>query len=358
MAKTQVRGRQLYVNDITGADLVTPIGVFDETKAYSEFDTVLWNGSKYQVKPGNTITASEEGDLSQSPSSSPDKWILADNIRWYHNTISGSDVATNGSQYFLKLDFFYYTPTGSTGLNEFTFVFVYRNGVLLTPVTDYKRPGVNYAGTVANIRDTIQILTGVNASDTFDVYYYEYTQDFTPSILVGRDDGEVPTYTKCSQRYHFDNGSDLWNGYLDSVTAVNGVSHAYTLRYRSYDNNHYHDINKRFPYIAYVSDIGGFNINLNSGWAIEFWKWGKHRKNKSLKKKGRLVPKKFTGDSHIYLNEISIYRGRWKARLRHVQKNIVTNFTEADVIYKRCCVYRKGNTRDQHLATIEFLQIT
>lgn len=352
MAKTQVRGRQIYINDITGADLTTPIGVFDETKDYSAFDTVFWNGNLYQVKPGQSIAHTDEGDLSNSPTSSPDKWIKATNIRWYHYHGTGSDISAGK---YLKLDFFYYAPSSSTGLNWWNFLFVFKNNVRLTPGSDFRMPSLNYAGTCGEVRETIEFLSTPNASDTIDVYYYEYTQPFVPSLILSRQDGSEFRNTKIVQRFWYDDGMSRWSGYLDSLT-INSASDVIA-HYKSYDGTNTKDVVKKFSDQVEICNIGGFTINTSNSWAVELWRYGKNKKNKSAKRKFMKVPVTLTAQTKFTYGTFTYRRGLYRVRLRHVTENIVTDFSQETFFLRRASIYRKGNVNDQFLGVIEWMGI-
>jgi|GEM_PF-5503809 len=355
MGKTQIRGRQICINDITGANMASPIGIFDETKTYNAFDEVIWNGRSYQVKPGITINPTDEGDLSNSPSNSPDNWIKSENIKWYHSKQTGADIKySNAKKYYLKLDFFYYTPPNITGLDEFTFVFVFKNNTLLTPGTDYKKPNHNYAGTSDYVRESLEIITSFNSSDVFDVYYYEYKNDFVPSLGLTRNDNHPVNNTKIVRRFHYDDNNIIWNGYLDSLSYLT-EDNAYSITYKSYNGTYQFTVNKYYANAFEVINIGNFKLSQTNGWCVELWHYGKHKRNKTLGVKYRNVPKQLSASNQFYIGILSYTRGTWKARMRHVTKNIVTEFSEEAIFYRRGSIYKKGNTKDQFLGIVEFI---
>ena len=72
MAKTQLTGHQFLDHGITGADLASKIGVYDESFQYVVGDSVFWMKTIFECV--SYVSVSESGDLSRSPDVSSD-WV-------------------------------------------------------------------------------------------------------------------------------------------------------------------------------------------------------------------------------------------------------------------------------------------
>jgi hypothetical protein len=65
MPRTEIRSSNIIDNGLTGASFDPNIGIYDETKSYTEGDTVIWKSTYYKVT--QNITGGQEGDLSNAP---------------------------------------------------------------------------------------------------------------------------------------------------------------------------------------------------------------------------------------------------------------------------------------------------
>jgi len=73
MPRTQVTATQILDRSLTGADLETSIGIFDETETYNIDDYVFWNATRWRCILAVT-TPHTTGDFSASPEKDTSHW--------------------------------------------------------------------------------------------------------------------------------------------------------------------------------------------------------------------------------------------------------------------------------------------
>ena len=72
MGRTEIKGRQVSDDTLTGADLNDGLGVYDETDSYEINDIVFWNARNYKCT--SPVTAGTSGDLSNAPDIAVSNW--------------------------------------------------------------------------------------------------------------------------------------------------------------------------------------------------------------------------------------------------------------------------------------------
>ena len=74
MPRTQVTATQILDRSLTGADLETSIGIFDETETYNIDDYVFWNATRWKCILAVTVPHNT-GDFSASPEKDTTHWV-------------------------------------------------------------------------------------------------------------------------------------------------------------------------------------------------------------------------------------------------------------------------------------------
>jgi len=88
MPRNKGRGKQIFEDTLTGADLVDSIGIYDETDNYSTGTVRLWKAIRYTaIVP---ITGGVEGDLSNAPDGSL-RWLPTDGYISVNSDYTSSD---------------------------------------------------------------------------------------------------------------------------------------------------------------------------------------------------------------------------------------------------------------------------
>jgi hypothetical protein len=172
MARTQITRNNIKDRNLTGASLADDLKFYDETKNYNSGDRVFWQGIWYEAS--NSVTGTDEGDLSNSPDQSPTYWSVVKSLI-YNSYPSASQSFTNASRITIAFDTerknepSNIITTASNG--ELTFN---SNGNFILTVS------VTYDNT-SNNRDTIysyvQYDTGSGWTDITSAKLYNYSRN-------------------------------------------------------------------------------------------------------------------------------------------------------------------------------------
>lgn len=354
MGRTQIDFWQIRNDALTGADLTDTIGVYDETNEYNiPFTSVLWKGKKYYLKPGVNIVADDtrEGNLSNAPDVSSD-WIMGDNLLWKKYSVTGSNLSvSSGGDHYIKLPFYVINNLNVSASDRYKFLYVFKDNVLLTPLNDFAFGSVK-VGTVSYLVENI-LINNYTSSSVYDVYYGEYIDNFFPNIALNRSDGGNLRHKKIVPFLHYDDGTVLWDGSIDSISMSSPTDIDVT--YKEIDGTNNKIINKK---LADSVKIVNYGMLDSSKWYVLVYKVGVLKAiSTSQYNVGRLVPVNISNMGSYIIPELLYSRGSYYFQFININENRVSKLSIDGVSYKRLPIVKKGDAADQILGMYDFLEL-
>ena len=194
-------GKQILDRSITGADLTIKMGIYDETSTYIAGEIIIWQSQIYQVKTGQSVSANDTADLSNSPDLDTANWemtLLDTEINTVDPTTANDSyligqkwINTTNDTAFVLVDntssnavwkqvsnldvkLYYYNATVGTGGDHATISEAYTAG-------KYNLKLISNVSLIANINNSVPLNINLNG---FELNCLNYTITATANLII------------------------------------------------------------------------------------------------------------------------------------------------------------------------------
>ena len=266
-----------------------------------------------------------------------------DTLRNLVRTVSFDKLVWNRTHNtaFLKIKGYpIYTEPGSE-IPKFTKLF--KDGYRMQYSDDWEF-GSNTIGVDSSFTDNIIIHDGTGSN-----YRIEYSE-------IVRDIGTMLGLTDTSDKRNRLIPARLSNKIITSFQKNSDFN--YTVQYDTREGGHMEQIEKTFSSIMYIKDFE-FNINI-SPWKLEIFKVNSKRNRKlSHESNTALIPFYTSYINYFKLTDTNNMDCQFMVRLRNIETNTITNWSDRRVSVRRYCLWQPGQVgyEDTRLGTYRSVRL-